>query len=404
MWLKLLAYFSGARRRLVRLRRVFLRKVIPPKILIVRNDGMGDFILTLPIISAIKAQLPHARVYVLAARSLHSMASFLPEIDGWILDPGCLLKRHRKNKSKLQLETEYTNLMREISAYRFDLAIFSYAEKASAELIQAAGVPYRLGPLRRSFFHRFNLWYYIPRRKSSQAEFQLNLKILRSLRLVNMFRFPRVELPQLATPPGKGRYIVMHPYKRSGTALVWPLENFQALARHFSAQNLRTVVIGDRDDSETLHAYFGSIPSVEIRADLNLVQTAVLIAGAQHFFGNSSGPLHLAALVQTPHTGFYPQNKSASPRRWRTLPFDEHMRLSQHLLATSLPVGCVECRLKRCAYYPCTAQISVESAVGSVDLWKSRPLARRENPAKKSLRKKPKKARPKKKKAATRRS
>ncbi|AFM14757.1 glycosyltransferase family 9 protein [Turneriella parva] len=392
MWLKLLAYFSGARRRLVRLRRIFLRKVIPPKILIVRNDGMGDFILTLPIISAIKAQLPHARVYVLASRSLHSMASFLPEIDGWILDPGCLLKRHRKNKSKLQLETEYTNLMREISAYRFDLAIFSYAEKASAELIQAAGIPYRLGPLRRSFFLKFNLWYYIPRRKSSQAEFQLNLKILRSLRLVNMFRFPRVELPQLATPLSKGRYIVMHPYKRSGTALVWPLENFQALARHFSAQNLRTVVIGDREDHETLHAYFGTIPSVEIRADLNLVQTAVLIAGAQHFFGNSSGPLHLAALVQTPHTGFYPQNKTASPRRWRTLPFNENVRLSQHLLSTSLPVACVACRLKRCAYYPCTAGITVESAANSVTFWKPKPAPRMAKAAKKPARKKSKKA------------
>ena len=391
MWLKLLAYFSGYRRRLVRLRRVFLRKVIPPKILIVRNDGMGDFILTLPIVSAIKAQLPHARVYVLAARSLHSMASFLPEIDGWILDPGCLLKRHRKGKSKLQLETEYTNLMREISAYRFDLAVFSYAEKTSAELIQAAGIPYRLGPLRRSFFHRFNLWYYIPRRKSLQAEFQLNLKILRSLRLVNMFRFPRVELPQLASTPAKGRYFVMHPYKRSGTALVWPLENFQALARQLSSAGTRVTVIGDRDDSETLHSYFGSIPSVEIRCDLNLVQTAVLIAGAQHFFGNSSGPLHLAALVQTPHTGFYPQNKTASPRRWRTLPFDERLRLSQYLLSTSLPVACVECKLQRCEFYPCTREISVETAANSVAFWKPKIQARKAPIHRKKHKKAPKK-------------
>ncbi len=370
MWLKVLAYFSGYRRRLVRLRRIFLRKVVPPKILIVRNDGLGDFILTLPIVASIKAQLPHARVYVLAARSLHSMASFLPEIDGWILDPGCLLKRHRRGKSKLQLETEYTNLMREIAAYRFDLAIFSYAEKTSARLIKSAGIPYRLGPLRRSFFHRFNLWYYIPRRKSLQAEFQLNLKILRSLRLANLFRFPRVELPELASPTDKGRYVVMHPYKRSGTALVWPLENFQSLARHYSAAKTKVIVVGDRDDSETLHAYFGSIPMVEIRCDLNLVQSAVLISGAKHFFGNSSGPLHLAALVKTPHTGFYPQNKSASPRRWRTLPFDDRIRISQHLLSTSLPVACVECRLSRCEFYPCTREITVETAINSTAFWK----------------------------------
>lgn len=377
MWIRLLAYFSGYRRRLVKLRRIFLRKIIPPKILLVRNDGLGDFILTLPLISAIKAQLPHARIYVLASRALHSMASFLPEIDGWVLDPGCLLKRHLKNKSPLQLRTEYTNLMREVAAYRFDLAIFSYAEKRSAALISEAGIPYRLGPLRRSFFYRFNLWYYIPRRKTGQAEFQLNLKILRSLRLTNIFRFPRAELPVLAMPVIRGKYVVMHPYKRSGTALAWPVENFQSLARLLSGGRMKVIVIGDRDDESMLHAYFGSIPHVEVRCDLNLVQSAALIRAAHHFFGNSSGPLHLASLVGTPHTGFYPQNKSASPRRWRPLPLPRAPRLSEHLLSTDYPVNCVECKLKKCQYYPCTQKIAVETAASSMRFWKRAPAKRR---------------------------
>lgn len=376
MWLKILAYFSGYRRRLMRLRRIFLRKVIPPKILLVRNDGLGDFILTLPIVSAIKAQLPHARVYVLASRSLHSMSAFLPEIDGWVLDPGCLLKRHTRKKSPLQVKTEFTSLVREVAAYRFDLAIFSYAENRSATLIQHAGIPYRLGPLRKSFFHRFNLWYYIPRRKTGQSEFQLNLKILRSLRLTNIFHFPRAALPDLEMEAVRGKYIVMHPYKRSGTALVWPIENFQALARQLSATKMRIIVIGDRDDSETLHSYFGSIPQVDVRCDLNLVQTAALIRSAHHFFGNSSGPLHLAALVGTPHTGFYPQNKSAAPRRWRTLPLPGAPRLSEHLLSTDFPVGCVECRLKKCEFFPCTQTITTESAIASMKFWKRTPAKR----------------------------
>lgn len=370
MWLRLLEYFSGQRRRRVRLRRIFLRKVIPPKILIVRNDGMGDFILTLPIISAIKAEFPHARVHVLAARPLHSLSAFLPEIDGWVLDPGCLLRRHRTGKSGLEVSTQYTNLVREVSAYRFDLAIFSYAEKKSAMLVRDAGIPYRLGPLRRSFFPKFNLWYYLPRQKTGQAEYQLNLKILRSLGLKAQFHFPRVEMPQLTQKNPPGKYVVMHPYKRSGTALVWPMENFLALARSLTSAGTRVIVIGDRDDSEILYSYFGSIPLLEISTELNLVQTAALIAGARHFFGNSSGPLHLAALVGTPHTGFYPQNKIAAPRRWRTLPLSFAPRLSEHLLSTNFPVDCVHCRLERCAYYPCTAAISAESAKDSMAYWK----------------------------------
>jgi len=373
MWLRLLSYIAGHRHRRLKVRKIFRRKVIPPKILIVRNDGMGDFILTLPIISAIKAEFPHARIHVLAAKSLHAMAAFLPEIDGWVTDPGCLLKRHRKNKSSTQLDTEFTGLVREIAAYRFDLAIFAYAETKSVKLIRAAGIPYRLGPLRRSFFFKFNLWYYIPRQKSGQAEYQLNLKILRSLGLVPQFRFPRVEVPLLSKAAAAGRYIVMHPYKRSGTALTWPIENFQSLARHYSAKKTRVIVIGDQSDYETLLQYFGTIPFVNIRTDLNLVQTAALLKDSRHFFGNSSGPLHLAALVGAAHTGFFPQNKIAAPRRWRTLPLPGAPRMSQHLLATDFPVECVRCRLTRCEFFPCTGAISLETAVNSANFWQKAP-------------------------------
>jgi ADP-heptose:LPS heptosyltransferase len=374
MLLRLLEILSGARRRLVRLRRIFLRKVIPPKILVIRNDGLGDFILTLPLISALRQQLPHARIHVLAYRSLHSMAAFLPEIDGWVTDPGCLLKRHRREKNAVQLKVEYQNLVREVSAHRFDLAIFCYAEKYSARLAKDAGIPYRLGPLRRLFFYQFNLWYNIARRKTGQSEFQLNLRILRSLRLANIFRFPRIALPALSQQVETGRYIVMHPYKRSGTALVWPIENFQALARHYSAQGRKVVVIGDREDAEVLRTGFGAIPRVKIVTELNLVQTAALLKGAEHFFGNSSGPLHLAALVGAPHTGFYPQNRTAAPRRWRTLPNDKTPRLAEYLLTTDFPVDCVTCRLKKCAYYPCTARIEISAAINSAAAWqKSAP-------------------------------
>jgi ADP-heptose:LPS heptosyltransferase len=389
MFLRLLEILSGARRRLLRLRRVFLRKIIPPKILVVRNDGLGDFILTLPVISALREQIPHARIYVLAARNLHGLSALLPEIDGWVTDPGCLLKRHRRGKSTLQLKAEYENLVREVSAYRFDLALFCYAEKYSARLAQDAGIPYRLGPLRRAFFMKFNLWYYIPRRRTAQSEYQLNLKILRALRLDSLFRFPRTVLPQLSEKIETGRYIVMHPYKRSGTALVWPMENFQALARHYAAKRHRVIVIGDRDDAEVLRSYFGAIPNVKIRTDLSLVQTAVLLRCAEHFFGNSSGPLHLAALVRTPHTGFYPQNRTASPRRWRTLPNENTPALSEHLLATDFPVNCVTCRLQKCRYYPCTAHIEAEAAIRSVAAWRKLAYANKSLSAAKPKRRRP---------------
>ena len=56
-----------------------------PKILVVRNDGLGDFVLTLPLVAALKAQVPQARVYALVHRALAGLIPLLPDLSGAIL-------------------------------------------------------------------------------------------------------------------------------------------------------------------------------------------------------------------------------------------------------------------------------------------------------------------------------
>lgn len=346
-----------------------LRGTESPRILIVRNDGLGDFILTLPLIASLKRQWPTCHVTVLAHSALMPLIPLLPDIDAAIPDAGFLLKRHEGLHSPRERQAGRRQLEARLRAERFDAALVVYAETATARMVRRAGIPLRAGPARRLFGWRFNARFKTSRKASSLPEYQLNLGYLPLLGLEPAYQKPRLALPP---PPGDAEapYAVMHPHKRSGTALSWPMENFVTLARELAAKGLAVRIVGDEADRPVLERWFGPVKGAELRIGLPLPGLTATIAGARVFIGNSSGPLHLAGLTGTPHVGFYPQNRVSAPARWRTLPHPaapEDFR--RHLLATAFPVGCVTCRGERCPHFNCVASIGTAQALTAMEAW-----------------------------------
>lgn len=344
-----------------------------PRLLVVRNDGLGDFILTLPLIASLKRQLPDSRVTVLINEALVPLVPLLPDIDGVIADPGVLLKRHRGRyppKEAARLREDLENQVRE---GRFDAAVLVYAEAASARLVHRAAIPLRAGPLRRPFFWRFNAYFRQSRKEGRRPEYLLNLGYLPLLGLDADYQVPRLAPPQEANPPSgrpKETYALLHPHKRSGTALSWPLENFQELARELMAGGRKVVIIGDEGDRMVLENNFGDLPGVRLEIGLSLPRLTSLISGAACFIGNSSGPLHLAALTGTPHVAFFPQDRVSSPDRWRTLPHPgDPPDFRNYLLASRFPVNCVVCAGNRCPYFNCVASIGLDAVKSGLAAW-----------------------------------
>ena len=358
-----------------------------PKILVVRNDGLGDFVLTLPLVASLLRQLPAARVYGLVSHHLRELVPLLPDFAGVLADEGVLLKRHRGLHAPAQVKEKRALLQQQIREHRFDLALLPYSESATAALVHRAGVPLRAGSLRRPYFWRFNLRNPVSRKGSGRAEHELNLTYLRLLGLEETFVSPRLRLPE----PGEAAYLepeprayaVLHPHKRSGTALTWPMENFVALAGELLGAGWGVMVVGDAADEPVLHPHFGAVKGARLRTGLSLPQLLQLIAHARLFVGNSSGPLHLAGLAGTPHIGFYPQDQVSAPQRWRTLPFPHgpahgagHSAAAKapadpwrYLLAPQFPKNCVICEGPRCPYFNCVAAISLDSAREAMAAW-----------------------------------
>ncbi|MDH4249141.1 MAG: glycosyltransferase family 9 protein, partial [Deltaproteobacteria bacterium] len=329
-----------------------------PNVLVVRNDGLGDFILTLPLIAAIKAQRPKARVTVLASRAMLPLVEMLPDLDAALPDEGVLLKRHRERFSAAERKAREAELFQAVRDGGFDAALVVYAESATARLIHRAGIALRAGPL-RPFSWRFNAFFARSRKRSLHPEYTLNLGYLPLLGLEERFAQPRLRLAAVEARRG----VVLHPYKRNETALSWPLERFVDLSRRLAAGGEEVTVVGDPADTPILNSQFGGQARVTVRTDLTLAQLMGQLAATRLFVGNSSGPLHLAALAGAPHIGLFPRNRVSAPSRWRTLPVSgAPANPARYLLSPEVPRECVVCERERCPHFNCMTRIG-ESAL-----------------------------------------
>jgi heptosyltransferase-3 len=85
-----------------------------------------------------------------------------------------------------------------------------------------------------------------------------------------------------------------------------------------------------------------------------LKELAALARSAALFVGNSTGPLHIAAAMDTPVVGLYPQHTAMSQRRWG--PWCSRKRV----LVPDKPVDCHDCDDTKATGCACMDSITVD--------------------------------------------
>jgi ADP-heptose:LPS heptosyltransferase len=129
---------------------------------------------------------------------------------------------------------------------------------------------------------------------------------------------PRVEIPRaklVAVPLQDGpvgTYAALHPFA-SAPEKAWPVDRFIAVGRHLRDHSgLEPVVLaGPVDDAS---------PFEEFRVYRNAPLAAVksVLAGAQLFVGNDSGPAHIAAAFGVPVVALFGPSDPVTWAPWRT--------------------------------------------------------------------------------------
>lgn len=298
------------------------------KLLVVRNDKLGDFMLAWPAFAALKACLPQSEVHALVRDYTRPMAELCPWIDHAILAP-----------ESGEGIGGWRTLVRQLRAARYDAVITLFSTSAVATACLAAGIPYRLAPATKFTQVFYNHRLVQRRSRSEKPEWEYNLDLVRrffadhgiaaaALPPTPYLHFPADDITELRKKfclehgiDTQTRLVLIHPGS-GGSASNLSLEQYATLAAALHGKQPLHFVIGcgpgEDFKAETLAALLETLPYTILHAG-GIADYARYIACMDLFISGSTGPLHVAGALDVPTAAFYPRRRSATPLRWQTL-------------------------------------------------------------------------------------
>lgn len=292
--------------------------MIPRHIIISRTDGIGDVILTFPLLGLLKKQFPDLKITFLGQdytrpviMGCHHVDAFLDwtEIQGLSGDAA-------------------TAELKKVNA---DVILHVFPRKEIAVLARRAGIPLRIGTKGRLYhWLNCNQRVELSRKNSSLHEAQLN--ILLAQKLVGVIEMPTLEMPELygfdkipVLPKELAELIdpvrfnlILHP-KSKGSAREWGSNNFAALSVMLPKNMFKIFVTGTKAEGDRLiqDGFFDKAGEfTDLTGKMNLEKMISFIQAADGLIAASTGPLHIAAALGKTTLGIYPPIRPMHPGRW----------------------------------------------------------------------------------------
>jgi heptosyltransferase-2 len=316
-----------------------LKSLEPEKIrrIVIRTaNWIGDAVMTLPAMMAIRETYPDAHIAVVANPLVARLLENHPGCDEIIV----YNKRGEHAGVFGMLRFAYTLRRR-----KFDCAIlFQYAIEAGV-MAFLAGIPRRLGFTTDG--RRFLLTHPVPFSSTEKTIHQTDA----FLRIVNHYDITAAAKVQTLAlleeerlwakeQLPEGPVVVINPGAAYGSAKRWYPERFAAVADFLAKEHgMTAVLIGGPAEVEVGK----DIAAVMQSTALNFVgktsvrQMMSLIDAASLMVTNDSGPMHVAAAFNVPIVAIFgPTNHTT------TSPFTENYRIVRH------DVDCAPCMLREC--------------------------------------------------------
>ena len=275
-----------------------------PRILICRLGAVGDCILTMPMLCALRDRYPNAFLAWVVEHGPESLLEDHPCLDRLIVvSAGCF----RSPGQLLELRGNLKEL-------KFDLTIDPQSKLTSALAARLSGAPQRVGIERsRGWGAWLNNWRVKPAAcdawgcqvevlrglgiDSFGAEFRLPLQPEAERRIDNFIRNAHLQCRFAVMSPGAGCQ-----------SRRWTPELYGKVARNLGhRRQVPTVVAWKGDDEFELakRVVAASGGHALPAPSTTLPELAVLLNRASLFVGSNAAPLHLASAVGTPSIGLF---------------------------------------------------------------------------------------------------
>ncbi len=338
----------------------------PQRILVVRTDRIGDVVLTLPMIPIIKSAFPLSSISFLLRSYTQDLAKGQEGLEEVLL-----YDSDGREKS-------FFRMLGELRRKRFDVVIVTYPTVRLALLMFLAGIPVRVGTGYRWYSILLNKRVYEHRKTAEKHEAEYNIGLLKAIGIENPVsgkpRLPVTEegraeaLRRMHSLPLKphARLVILHPGS-GGSARDWKARRFGELAGVLSNRGHNVLITGGPGESELVRNVvdLSGNRAFELREALPLNVLTALLASADVFVSNSTGPLHIAAATGIPVVAFYPPIIQCSSRRWGPL-------TDKKIIFEPSSIECPVCLGGKCRGDDCMDLISVDEAAKAVESLLSR--------------------------------
>lgn len=328
------------------------------KIAIKGCNWLGDAVMSIPSVKALKAAIPDTRIAVVTRPFLATLYEMVPEVDEVIVE-----------------ERGISGWRRTVGAVRsggHDVAVILPRSFASAFLLYCAGVGRRIGY--GGELRNFLLTDVLERSSEILAVHRVHYyhRLLRPLGVNGTASAPTLAVDRASDDWAdralndagvrKGdRVIGMNPGAAYGTAKQWGVEKFADVARHCAeSRDAYVVVVGSASDSGNARpvAAAAGRRGIDVSGGTTIPQLAALIRRCALFVTNDTGPMHVAAAVGTPIVALFgPTDVVTTP------PYADNGTIVRKATA------CAPCLLRRCPIdHRCMERIGVDEVCETVDL------------------------------------
>lgn len=259
----------------------------PEKILVIKLSALGDFILALGAMEAIRRHHPAAHITLLTTRPFVDMATRSGYFnDVWV-----------DERPRFYSAVRWLKLARRLNKGRFDRVY-------DLQLNNRTKIYYRLFSKKPEWsgLVRGHALFYPNRQWRQMHAFDRHREMLKLAGIdvalpdiswmesdVSTFNVPK---PYVLLIPGSAP---QHPEKR------WSALRYGALARKLMLQGYETAVLGTNAEADVIDRIKKSCPSAhDLSGRTSLYDIATLARGAVAAVGNDTGPTHLVSLAGCP--------------------------------------------------------------------------------------------------------
>ena len=321
-------------------------------VLIVRPDGIGDVLLSLPVATQLRQLVPGVTVGFLTSPTVAPLLDRHPDVD--------YVRTIRF--------TDPFKELRLVFSQGVEAAIFLKPFRRLMWASWVAGVPIRVATGYRWYSLLANRQIYEHRSEFSKHESEYNVEMLKGLGLSPQPITPPVlTLTEAERAAGASRWsglpsprVVVHPGGVS--ARRWRLEHYRDLISALAERGYGVVLTG----SELERREFGKIlPPVlhsgimDLMGKLSLRELMSAVANAHVVVSGATGPAHLAAALGVPTVTLFDPRRNNLPVRWKPLGMGV-------LLRPDVPT-CEKCIGEVCPYWDCLDRFTVAKVAAAIN-------------------------------------